>query len=225
MVLIRSLSRAEVRSLDVQAVQEFGLPTLCLMENAGRGAAEVLRRRAGDEPKRVTVVAGRGSNGADGAVLARHLDCRGWRVRLIWTSAPGSFTGDAAIQHNVIEKSGIPMIHDNQESDPSDYLQETDWIVDGLLGTGLTRPVEGRLFDWISKINEAPCPILALDMPSGLDCDTGLPLGIAVQATVTASFVARKKGFDTEGSAAWTGAVEVVEIGLPRAALRPFLQG
>ena len=97
-----------------------------------------------------------------------------------------------------------------------------DWVVDGLLGTGLTRPVEGTLRAAIEALNRSGKPVLALDLPSGLDADTGRPLGAAVRARATATFVAPKLGFAAPGAGDFTGEVAVVDIGVPRCLLEPF---
>jgi NAD(P)H-hydrate epimerase len=217
---IRPLSRDEVRSIDARAAGEFGLPTVVLMENAGRGAAERLRARLapGD---RVVVACGPGNNGGDGGVVARHLDAWGIPVRVAWFADPTQLHGDAATQHQIITASGIPqsiILNTNQD----DFLSNADWIVDALLGTGLTRPVEGLLLSAIAAINASGRPILALDLPSGLDADSGIPLGDAIRATLTATFVAPKLGFTVPGASAYTGAVDVVEIGVPRRLLAGF---
>jgi NAD(P)H-hydrate epimerase len=103
------------------------------------------------------------------------------------------------------------------------FWPEADWVVDALLGTGLTRPVEGNLRMVIEAMNRSGKPILALDLPSGLDADSGQPLGVAVRARATATFVAPKLGFAASGADAYTGKVTVVDIGVPRAILEPFL--
>jgi NAD(P)H-hydrate epimerase len=219
----RPLSRAEVRSIDATAAVEMGLPTLVLMENAGRGAAERLRARLAPG-SRVTIACGPGNNGGDGGVVARHLDAWGYPVRLVWSVAPDLLRGDAATQHAVLSKSGIDQssLAGPADLDLDRLWHGSDWIVDALLGTGLTRPVEGLLLDLIGSINRSGLPILSLDLPSGLDADSGLPLGDAVRATFTTTFVAPKLGFSAPGAAAYTGAVEVVEIGVPRRVLTAF---
>jgi NAD(P)H-hydrate epimerase len=221
---IRPLTREEVRSIDRAADEELGLPTLVLMENAGRGAAEVLREHAGG-PCRVVLACGGGNNGGDGGVVARHLDAWGYTVRVAWFAESGRLSNDAAIQHGILARSGIA-----QEERPGAVATEAldalfggaDWIVDGLLGTGLTRPVEGPLRDVIEAIHRSGRPVLALDLPSGLDADTGQPQGVAVRAAATATFVAPKLGFLRPGAADYTGQVHVVEIGVPRRLLEPF---
>ena len=219
---LRPLSRAEVRSIDARAAEELGLPTLVLMENAGRGAAERLRARLrpGD---RVAIACGPGNNGGDGAVVARHLDSWGYDVRVVWFASPGSLRGDAATQYSILAKSGIDQ---NSITDPAADLdalwRDAAWVVDGLLGTGLTRPVEGLLKLAIESINRSGRPVVALDLPSGLDADSGVPLGLSVRATFTVTFVAPKLGFSAPGAADYTGAVEIVEIGVPGKILKPF---
>jgi len=220
---LRPLTREEVRSIDARAAGELGLPTLVLMENAGRGAAEVLREHL--EPgAKVVVVCGAGNNGGDGGVVARHLDAWGYSVRVVWFAVPGKLSPDARAQFGILEKSGI-----TQESHPGPvsgerldaWFREADWLVDGLLGTGLTRPVEGTLRAVIEAVNRSGKPVLALDLPSGMDADSGEALGAAVKAAVTVTFVARKVGFDGPFSTD-LGEVRVVGIGVPGRLLRPF---
>jgi len=228
---LRPLSREEVRSLDVRAADELLLPTLLLMENAGRGAAAFLRELVGESapPPRVLILCGSGNNGGDGGVVARHLDAWGFPVRLVWFANRERLRGDAGAQWEILERSEIPQtawLDDHPvEVAPSELdalLADADWLVDGLLGTGLDRPVSGALRAVVEAVNRSGKPVLALDLPSGLDADAGAPLGVAVRATATATFAARKKGFDAPGADAFTGRVAVVDIGLPARLLRPF---
>jgi NAD(P)H-hydrate epimerase len=216
----RPLARDEVRAIDRRAADELGLPTLVLMENAGRGAAalvgEALRLAP---PARVAILCGPGNNGGDGGVVARHLDAQGYSVRVLWLADPGRLAPDAAVQHGILSRSGIDQRTWTGAFDPDALaasLADADAIVDGLLGTGLTRPVEGPLALAIAAVNAAGRPVLALDLPSGLDADAGAPLGVAVRADHTATFVAPKLGFAAPGAATYTGTVHVVDIGVPR---------
>lgn len=228
---LRPLSRDEVRALDARAADELLLPTLVLMENAGRGAAAILAGLVGEAPRlpRVLIVCGPGNNGGDGGVVARHLDAWGFPVRVVWFAHRENVHGDAQAQYQILERSDIPQeawFDDHPgETGPSDLdalFAEADWLIDGLLGTGLTRPVSGAFLAVVEAMNRSAKPILALDLPSGLDADTGEPLGVAVRATVTATFVARKIGFDAPGAGAYTGEVAVVDIGLPSKLLKGF---
>jgi NAD(P)H-hydrate epimerase len=228
---LRPLSRTEVRRLDVQASEELAMPSLVLMENAGRGAADWLAKLVGAVPK-VLVICGAGNNGGDGGVVARHLDAWGFPIRVIWFTYSNQLRGDAAVQWSVLDKSGVQQsawfdAHSGQSDLELSQFARTianyDWLVDGLLGTGLSRPVEGSMRSLIELMNNSSKPILALDLPSGLDADTGQPLGVAVRSTATATFVAPKLGFSATGAADYTGEVAIIDIGLPRCLLEPFL--
>ena len=139
--------------------------------------------------------------------------------------------GDAALQWDILKKSGIdqfawfdryPMDGEQDLGPLNQMMSEADWLVDGLLGTGLSRPVEGPLFSVITAMNHSGKPILALDLPSGLDTDTGRALGVAVRATATATFVAPKLGFSSPEASQYIGKVGVIDIGLPGKLLKPF---
>jgi NAD(P)H-hydrate epimerase len=212
------LSREEVRALDRRAIQEFGVPGVVLMENAGRGAAELLVSLG--IKGTVVVCCGKGNNGGDGFVIARHLDNRGISVRVLLFSRPEDLTGDAAINYQIIARAGLPIaIHAATSLDDravQTELAAADWVVDALFGTGLAGPVRKPFDQIIAAINESPARILAVDIPSGLDCDTGEPLGPTVKAHHTATFVAMKKGFANTEAKRWLGQVHVIDIGVPR---------
>jgi NAD(P)H-hydrate epimerase len=213
---LRPLAREEVRRIDALALEEFGLATIVLMENAGRGAAALLRERLKPEA-RVLILCGPGNNGGDGGVVARHLDSWGLSIRVVWLAEPQELRGDAATQWTILDRS-----HVEQTSWSSSLLERADWVVDGLFGTGLTRPLEGRAREVVEAVNGSGKPVLALDIPSGLDADSGEPLGDAVRATLTATFVAPKLGFSRPGASSYVGEVAVVEIGVPRVLLERF---
>jgi NAD(P)H-hydrate epimerase len=224
---IRPLSRDEVRSIDTKAAQELGMPTVILMENAGRGAAAWIRERGIPVQSQALILCGPGNNGGDGGVVARHLDLWGYAVRVVWFARADRLRGDAAVQFQILARAGFDQTCWDDESAVTPerldaLLTKADWVVDALLGTGLTRPVEGTLRTVIEAINRCAKPVLALDLPSGLDADTGQPLGAAVRAQATATFVAPKLGFNASGTDAYTGTVTVVDIGVPRAILEPF---
>jgi NAD(P)H-hydrate epimerase len=224
---IRPLSRDEVRSIDARAAQELGMPTLILMENAGRGAAAWLRDRGVSPAGRVLILCGPGNNGGDGGVVARHLDLWDCSIRVVWFAKADRLQGDAAVQFQILARSGFDQTcwDDTSSVTPERLdalLAGADWVVDALLGTGLTRPVEGMLRTVIEAINRSGKPAFALDLPSGLDADTGRPLGVAVHARATATFVAPKLGFAAPGADAYTGDVTVIDIGVSRSLLEPF---
>ncbi|MCA9016756.1 MAG: NAD(P)H-hydrate epimerase [Planctomycetaceae bacterium] len=222
---IERLSRTEVRSVDQRTIEEFGLPGIALMENAGRGVFELLLSLKVKGP--VTICAGKGNNGGDGFVIARHLDNAGIPVQIHLLADPEHLTGDAAINFHVASRMGIPIQPDPDLSDPEafrTFLSDADWIVDALLGTGVQGAIRPPFTTAIQIINAAPGKKLAVDLPSGLDCDTGLSLGDCIIAAETATFVAEKKGFVVPESKHFTGTVHVVDIGAPRQIITELLQ-
>ena len=218
----RTLTREQVREIDRRAIEDYGLPGVVLMENAGRGVAELLVRLGIAGP--VVLCAGRGNNGGDGFVIARHLENRGDDVRVLLFCDPGDLRGDAAVNYRVLEKAGTPLgimgtAPDADELD--EELARADWIVDALLGTGTQGQIREPYITTIQRINAAGKKVLAVDLPSGLDCDTGRPLGDCLRADHTATFVAIKQGFEAPGADQWTGTVHVIDIGVPRKLLVP----
>lgn len=219
------LTREQVRAVDLRAIRDYALPGIVLMENAGRNAAHLMVGLASidplDRPLRVAIACGRGNNGGDGFVIARHLENLGAEVKLLLACDPAAYRGDAAVNHAVAVRAGIP-IH-QLESAPaaawSAALAGSEWVVDALLGTGSSGAPRGAVATAIRAINDIRATgsrVLAVDLPSGLDCDTGLAAGDCIRADVTATFVARKVGFDAPGAATFTGTIHVLDIGVPR---------
>jgi NAD(P)H-hydrate epimerase len=222
---MRSLTRAEVREVDRAAIEDLGVPGVVLMENAGAGTARLLESLG--VTGEVVIACGKGNNGGDGFVIARHLDIAGHAVRILLACRPEEVRWDAAINLAIAQRSGLA-ISCLAEAEPPRWEQElaaASWIVDALLGTGASGPPAEPIAVAIAAINAARSRgsrVLAVDLPSGLDCDTGRSPGACVTAEVTATFVARKRGFDTPGSEAFTGEVRVIGIGAPRAAVVPL---
>ena len=216
---MRAMSRDQVRDVDRRALEQFRMPSLLLMENAGRGAAQRLEQLG--VSGQVVICAGKGNNGGDGFVIARHLENHGHNVRVLLFSSPDGLEGDALTNYRILEAACTPLavISPDVQNTVPRVLAEADWIVDALLGTGTRGQVREPFSTAIRQINESGRKVLAVDLPSGLDCDTGEPLGCCVRADHTVTFVARKIGFDRPGAADLVGAVHVVDIGVPRAAL------
>jgi NAD(P)H-hydrate epimerase len=216
------LSREQVRAIDRRAIDEFGVPGVVLMENAGRGAAEVLLALGARGP--IVICCGKGNNGGDGFVIARHLDNHGVPVRVLLLARPEKLMGDAALNFDVLRRSGVSIdMRGGQPVDDEALRQElagAEWVVDALFGTGLTGGVRPPFDHVIAAINASGAKVLAVDIPSGLDCDTGEPLGATVRAHHTVTFVAQKKGFAQPAAREWVGEIHVADIGAPRAALR-----
>jgi NAD(P)H-hydrate epimerase len=211
------LTRSQVRDVDQRAASEYGMAGLVLMENAGRGSVDVLMSMGCRGP--VAIVCGKGNNAGDGLVMARHLDLRGIPVKVLLMVSPGELAGDAAANHAIVRKSGLPIVDFSGgfEAGPFDAeLAGSEWVVDALLGTGASGPPRPPLDEAIRRINACPARKLAVDLPSGLDCDTGIPAEPTIRADVTCTLVARKVGFDNPAAAPFCGAVHVIDIGVPR---------
>ena len=188
---MKPMTRDQVREFDRQAIEDLGVPGIILMENAGRQAADfaaqLLQERRG---RRALVVAGGGNNGGDGFVVARHLLTRGFEVEVLLVADPGKVRGDAATNFGLLEPLGIKVTALSAEPDNvrraiSEAAEGCDLVVDALLGTGLQGQLREPLLSAIQAINSTAIPVLALDIPSGLDADSGRPLGAAVRAAAT----------------------------------------
>jgi NAD(P)H-hydrate epimerase len=222
-----SLTRREVREFDRIAVTEFGIPGVVLMENAGGTAARLLERLGITGP--VAIACGKGNNGGDGFVIARHLDAARYAVRILLAAAPEAYAGDAAVNLRIAELSGLPIVR-LAEADDRAWRRElagAAWIVDAVLGTGAEGPPRGATATAIAAINAARIAdprvrVLGVDLPSGLDADTGKAAGACVRADATATFVAEKAGFANPAATAFTGAVHVLGIGTPACLARRF---
>jgi NAD(P)H-hydrate epimerase len=215
--LCRALTRDQVRDVDRRAIADYGLPGVVLMENAGRGTAELLAQFG--VAGRVVICAGKGNNGGDGFVIARHLELRGCAVTVLLFCQPSDLTGDAAINYRVLEGAKQSLVVMGTSPDVAEldrHLSAADWIVDALLGTGTQGTIREPYLTAIAAINRAGKKVLAVDLPSGMDCDTGQALGACVRADHTATFVARKVGFDAPGADRLTGQVHVIGIGVPK---------
>lgn len=223
-----TLTRAEVRDLDRRAIEEYGLPGVVLMENAGRNVADFIWTEGGGRPHPTVICCGHGNNGGDGFVIARHLDRRGVDVRVLLFARPDSLKGDAAVMYQIIARSRVPIVV--APPNPADAwldeqlaLDRPGFKVDALFGTGLQGPLRSPFDRIVGAINRRKYgTVVAVDIPSGLDCDTAEPLGPTVRATHTVTFVAPKAGFANPAAKEWLGQVHVVDIGAPRALLERY---
>jgi NAD(P)H-hydrate epimerase len=218
------LNRQQSRRVDRLAVEKYGLSGLVLMENAGRGATDKLCEHGVSGP--VVICCGRGNNAGDGFVIARHLDIRGHQVRVLLWAEPAELSGDAAANFAILQKAGVPIVvlaDDRDGSRLAEQLTGAAWIVDALLGTGARGEPRPPLDAVIDQLNASGVPILAVDVPSGLDCDTGRPSAHTIHAALTCTFVAAKPGFFAPGADRYTGRLHVLDIGAPRKVLEEVL--
>ena len=221
---MKSLSRRQVRELDADATERYGIPGVVLMENAGRGVVDTLCGLGAESP--VSICCGQGNNGGDGFVIARHLQIRGIEPRVLLWAPPKKLRGDAATNFEIAMRSGIVIEIFERAADVFKFkqcLHQSDWIVDALLGTGARGLPRSPLDVAIEAINNAPARVLAVDVPSGMDCDTGDAAGAVVRANHTCTFVAPKPGFFTKGAVLLTGELHVLDIGAPRELVDRFL--
>lgn len=212
-----AFSREQSRRVDRLAIEQYGLTGLVLMENAGRGVADLLCRLGIAGP--VVICCGKGNNAGDGFVVARHLDLRGHEVRVCLWATPAELAGDAAANYRVLTKTDVPIEIFGPSHDASRLaalLGDAAWIVDALLGTGARGEPRPPFDAVIDQLNASPSPKLAIDLPSGLDCDTGRPAAHTIRATVTCTFVAPKLGFTVPEAFPHLGSLHVLDIGTPR---------
>ena len=219
----RPLSRQDVREIDRRAVEEFGLAIVVLMENAGAGVARRLIESGVEGP--VVVCCGKGNNGGDGFVIARHLESHGLDVRVLLAGSPAVVTGAARTNLDVLEKAGVPIdaVDEGIAAEAvARLLDAAGSIIDALLGIGARGPMRPPFRAIVEAINANPATVVAVDLPSGLDCDTGQPADPTVQADRTFTMVGPKIGFDVHEAAEFLGDVEVIDIGVPRRLLAEF---
>ena len=221
-------SAAQMRELDRQTIEEIGLPGMVLMENAGRATVDLMQRVFGLVAGRtVCVFAGPGNNGGDGLVIARTVHGLGAFPFIFLLVSPDTLQGDAARNFAIASKLRLPcQVFDQPGKMPAlldtvltlNRMHPVHCLVDAIFGTGLTRPVEGHFQDAINCLNSLrttnSLPVVAVDLPSGLHCDTGAVLGTAVQADLSVTYGQPKPGHYHHGGPL-VGRVERVDIGIP----------
>ena len=210
------LTREQCREVDRRAICELGIPGIVLMENAGRGVAEFLLNCAANN---VAILCGKGNNAGDGFVIARHLAVHGVVPSVILLADPSQLTGDALTNYTILLKSGTRIVDlsggANLESALDSLNTDAQWLVDAMLGTGAVgdpREPYRSAIDWMNRQNSQR---LAVDIPSGLDCDTGQPAVHTIRADHTCTFAAMKVGFTKPAAKDFTGTIHVCDIGVP----------
>ncbi len=218
------LSRDEVRAIDQAAMQELGIPGLLLMENAARGAAEVLKSAGCGG--RIVIVCGPGNNGGDGLALARQLAAEGLETDVFLVTGGRRLSPDAAANLQYLERAGLSVASaaDGRSETLLESLTDADWIVDALLGTGVRGGLRAPFDGWAAAINASAARVLAIDVPSGLDCDTGTAGSGCVTADVTVTFVGEKAAFRNPDARRCIGELHVAPIGIPQVWTARWLQ-
>jgi NAD(P)H-hydrate epimerase len=218
------LSRDQVRAVDRIAIEQFHVPGIVLMENAARGVADEACRMLNDagakrDARSILILCGGGNNGGDGLAAARHLSTRGVAVTIGLTIDPAKYRGDALINWSIVNAMALPVVRD-VTPDTIDASRHT-LVIDALFGTGLTAPPRPPFDALANALATDGRPVLSVDLPSGLDCDTGHPLGpVAIRATRTITFVAPKRGFANTHAQPWLGDhIITTDIACPLAAI------
>jgi NAD(P)H-hydrate epimerase len=212
------LTCEQVRRVDQIAIERFGVAGVVLMENAGRGCADLLCQLGCRGP--VLVLCGAGNNAGDGFVIARHLAVRGIAAACALAADPTRLCGDAAINFQILDKLGLPWFRADDAAATArldEALRTAEWIVDALLGTGATGPPRPPFARLIELANQSPARRFAVDLPSGLDGDTGRACEPTFRAAYTATFVAAKPGLLLPTAAPYVGQLHLLDIGLPAA--------
>jgi hydroxyethylthiazole kinase-like uncharacterized protein yjeF len=210
----------EMQELDRKAVETYRVPGMILMENAGRGAAEVISNTFPDiHKKKIAIIAGKGNNGGDGFVIARYLLNQGVSVKVFLLTDPKGLRGDAETNFIIFQRIKGEVLSVPSSKDYARVkrdLEKFDILVDGIFGTGLDAEVRGYYREVIDHLNTLQRPTVAIDIPSGLDADTGKPLGTAIRASLTITFGLPKVGHLIPPGIDYVGEVKVIDIGIPK---------
>ncbi|MFL6235141.1 MAG: NAD(P)H-hydrate dehydratase [Thermoanaerobaculia bacterium] len=214
---MRILTAEAMREVDRAAIEELGIPSLVLMENAAIGVVEAIGESFG-EAESAAVFCGPGNNGGDGLAVARHLSVRGWEVRIFLVTGGRQLSGDAATQLSICRKAELAVMEVASPADlagAAEAAAECDLVVDALFGTGLARPLEGLFADAVETINDLPIPCVAVDLPSGLSGSQAQPIGPHVEADLTVTFAAPKVAHVFPPASDSVGEMAVTDLGIP----------
>lgn len=216
---MKVLTAVQMQAVDRQTIDEIGIPGVVLMENAGRGVADEIEQRfASADSPRALIMAGKGNNGGDGYVIARHLLDYGWTVHVLALAERDAIKGDAAVHLRALEncEGHVDFVADEEALlGALAGVGDLTVLVDALFGTGLTKPVQGVNLKAIEWLNQQSSPVVAVDIPSGIDASTGRVMGTAVNATLTVSFAFPKVGQVSYPGAGLAGELVVTNIGIP----------
>lgn len=208
------LSRDEVRQFDRICIETLGVPSLVLMENAARGVADWIARyllldEVPDVLSPVGIVCGGGNNAGDGFAIARRLATHGIETQTVMVTPAARLSDDARANLDILLNLDLPV------STYDGTLPECRLWVDALGGTGIEGPLRPELAAIVDQLNSHGSPIVAVDIPTGMDCDTGEVSGSCIQAAATLTFVSRKVGFENPSAARYLGEVHTFDIGVP----------
>ena len=205
----------EMRDLDRTAVERYGIPAEFLMENAGGAVYSVILSEFGVPGRRFAVLCGTGHNGGDGLVVARKLNSSGGQVKVLLLGDPATFDAPPQLHLRMLERAGVPLVVRPSIDELTAALADVDVVLDGMLGTGISREVGGRYREAVEAVNASGKPVVAIDIPSGVDGNTGEIHGVAVQANLTVTFGLPKRGNLLYPGATRAGRLYVSHISFP----------
>lgn len=220
----KTLTVSQIQRIEKHAISTIGIPSVVLMENAGRAVAEsLLRELEVKERTNIAVICGTGNNGGDGFVAARYLWAAGVNVTVFVLGNIKVLKQGPKVFYAILKALRVPVVLIKKwDRSTADFINGHDIFVDALLGIGINRPVSGELEQMIDLINDSRQKIWSVDIPSGLDGTTGKVYGSCVKAATTVSFTALKKGFFINEGPSLTGRIQTADIGIPEVLLRKF---
>ncbi len=212
---VRTVTSAQMREIDHLASSEYGIQPLVLMENAGRQVAKSVLEF---KPKNAVIVCGSGNNGGDGIVASRFIKDAGVDARVVLMKSPDELSPDAAVNLKKLSPRGVPY----SGFDGHAPFRDFDVIVDALVGTGFKGKLEGSYLEAVLEMNSSGRPVISVDIPSGLDADSGISRGVTVQAAVTVTLGCFKPGLERPEASAFVGKLVLADIGIPEELLQRY---
>jgi ADP-dependent NAD(P)H-hydrate dehydratase / NAD(P)H-hydrate epimerase len=213
---MKIVTSQQMKNIDRRAIREFGIPGSVLMENAASAlVAEMERFFDGLAGLRIGIICGKGNNGGDGLALARRLRIRGVAVRLALLAPFSALAGEAKVNLSVLRKTDVEIIPNASVRTLADLISWSDVIVDALLGVGLSSPLKGLFVQTVNMMNSSGKSVVAIDIPTGINADTGEVMGAAVHADLTVTMALLKRGLVLLPGAEYAGTVRVADIGIP----------
>ena len=213
---MKIVSAQQIKNIDRRAIREFGIPGPVLMENAAAAiATEMENYFDGLAGMRVGIFCGKGNNGGDGLALARRLSIRGVPVRVALLASFGAVKGEAKVNLSILRKMDVEMAQNASARAVADIVAWSDILVDALLGVGLSTPLKGNYASAVELMNASGKPVVAVDIPTGINADTGEVMGSAIRADLTVTMALLKQGIVIHPGAQHAGTIRVVDIGIP----------
>jgi NAD(P)H-hydrate epimerase len=213
---MKIVTTQQIKNIDRRAIRAFGIPGMVLMENAAAAVMTAMEKFFdGLQGVRVGIICGKGNNGGDGLALARRLRISGVPVRIALLSSFGELKGEAKANLSILRKMDLEIVQNASSRSLADIVGWSDVLVDALLGVGLSSPLKGAYAQAVAMINSSGRPVVAIDMPTGIDADTGGVMGTAIKADLTVTMAFLKRGHVLYPGAEYAGTVRVADLGIP----------